>query len=241
MPVHKTADQHQGDAFTRKPSILVVDDEPAWRKELRRLLEGRGFAVTTAKDGAEAIAKVEKDPFDLVLLDYLMPGMDGLATFKRLLDIRQDIWVVMLTGVPTIKLVQRWKDTGIVDFITKSMKPGLLIAAIYDALKGKLARDLRNILQLGEKLFPQGHPLVGLYYERAAELYEQSERWELAGLHFEKAGSAWEFLEMQKSAIQTYTRAAEMYRKANVPVKEKRALGLAKSAESFPYTTSYDA
>src|SRR6478672_5728293 len=65
-------------------AILVVDDNPANRDALSRRLERRGYHVTTAEDGPSALGLCAQRPFDLVLLDVMMPGMNGLEVLQRL-------------------------------------------------------------------------------------------------------------------------------------------------------------
>ena len=64
--------------------ILVVDDVPSVTALLRMTLEGRGHAVVEAQDGASGLAEIAKAPFDLVIVDMMMPGMDGIALIKHL-------------------------------------------------------------------------------------------------------------------------------------------------------------
>jgi DNA-binding response OmpR family regulator len=78
--------------------ILVVDDEPAIRLTLQAVLQRAGHHVTTAERGDEALACIERQPVDLVLLDLIMPGMSGLEVAGRLRERRPAITVLILTG-----------------------------------------------------------------------------------------------------------------------------------------------
>ena len=79
-------------------NLLVVDDEPGFRTLLREILEEAGHAVTEARDGAEALAFVEKGSFDLVLTDRLMPRVDGIELLRRLKSRPSPPPVVVLTA-----------------------------------------------------------------------------------------------------------------------------------------------
>ena len=68
--------------------ILVVDDEPGMRRYLQTVLELDAYKVTTAANGVEALEKVQRDRPDVVLLDMVMPGPDGLETLKRIRESR---------------------------------------------------------------------------------------------------------------------------------------------------------
>src|ERR1700676_4547354 len=81
-----------------KEKILVVDDEPSIRKYLQTLLEVDGFAVETVSSGKEAIAKVSAgERPDFIILDVLMPDMNGLDTLKELMQLDRSLNVVMLS------------------------------------------------------------------------------------------------------------------------------------------------
>ena len=83
--------------------ILVVDDEIEFREFLRILLESKGYVVEEAHNGIEALAKLEQEPFDLVLLDVRMPGMDGLELVRRMKETRKDVVVIMMTAFASLE------------------------------------------------------------------------------------------------------------------------------------------
>ncbi|MBI4379672.1 MAG: response regulator [candidate division NC10 bacterium] len=82
--------------------ILLVDDEEAIRRLLARRLTRRGYAVTTATDGSQALAMLEQGAFDLAILDYMMPGMNGLELAAQCRLRYPDLKVLILTGSPVI-------------------------------------------------------------------------------------------------------------------------------------------
>ncbi|MGH2672870.1 MAG: response regulator, partial [Actinomycetota bacterium] len=77
--------------------VLVVDDEPMVREVLARYLEQEGYAVDLAEDGEQALAAYEAATPDLVLLDLMLPRIDGLEVFRRMRE-RQPVAVIMLTA-----------------------------------------------------------------------------------------------------------------------------------------------
>jgi two-component system response regulator HydG len=90
-----------------KARIIVVDDEVGMCEFLRYLLEGEGYRVDYAHSGIEALeklkAKLETDPFDLVLADIRMPGMDGLELLRNVKEVDPDIVFVVMTGFASLE------------------------------------------------------------------------------------------------------------------------------------------
>lgn len=123
--------------------ILVADDDPGHRELLCRRLEQQGFAVRTAPGGAEALELLRREPFDLVLLDVLMPGMDGgqvLAALKADPALR-DLPVIVLSALDELDSVVRCILTGAEDYLAKPVNTVLLRARIGACLeKSRLRR-----------------------------------------------------------------------------------------------------
>ncbi|MFP5212267.1 MAG: response regulator, partial [Acidobacteriota bacterium] len=86
-----------------KIRVLMVDDELEFIETLAERLESRGLAVATAGSGDEAIEKVAREDYDVVVLDILMPVKDGVATLKEIKQIRPLIEVIMLSGNATVE------------------------------------------------------------------------------------------------------------------------------------------
>ena len=89
----------QGSDFNRQ--ILVVDDEPALREGIARVLTTQGLAVTTAAGASQALAQLARQSFAVVLLDIKLPDMDGVQLLKYLRQDFPDTEVIMITGYPT--------------------------------------------------------------------------------------------------------------------------------------------
>ena len=123
--------------------ILVVDDQPANLRVVSTLLARNGFEVASALTGAEALEQAVATIPDLVLLDMLMPGMDG---FELLAQIRrhpqlQDTPVIFLTAAQDRELLLRAFDSGAVDYVTKPFIPEELLARVGAHVALKQARD----------------------------------------------------------------------------------------------------
>jgi heterodisulfide reductase subunit A len=126
--------------------ILVVDDELIVRDSLKEwLAEEEGFSVDTAASGPEALAKLEKLPYQLMLLDIKMPEMDGVEVIKRAKDKYPDLDVVMITAYATVETAVEAMKTGALDYIIKPFDPEVLIPkiiGIYEALAVAHGRQL---------------------------------------------------------------------------------------------------
>ncbi len=109
-------------------SILVVDDENTIREVVRRYLEREGFTVREAEDGYEALDAIEEFPPDLIVLDLMLPGIDGLTITRNLRD-RQPIPIVMLTAKSEVRDRIRGLDLGADDYVTKPFSPQELVSA----------------------------------------------------------------------------------------------------------------
>jgi two-component system KDP operon response regulator KdpE len=118
----------------RKHLILIVDDEPAIVRLTRAKLQADGHAVITAGRGEEALGLVERDRPDLVLLDLMMPGIDGYETLRRIRQSSQ-VPVIMLTARAGDADKLRGFETGADDYITKPFNPDELAARVHAMLR----------------------------------------------------------------------------------------------------------
>ncbi|PSO48746.1 MAG: response regulator [Actinobacteria bacterium QS_8_72_14] len=124
--------------------VLVVDDDAVIRNLLEVNLQLEGYEVSLAIDGGDALTQVAAAPPDLILLDVMMPGMDGWDVAKRLKDdeIAAAIPVVLLTARAMRADVQRGTDLGVEGYVTKPFDPDELLAVI-DRLLGAGAGERR--------------------------------------------------------------------------------------------------
>lgn len=106
----------------KTPRILVVDDEKEFCEFLRILLEGKGYVVEEAYNGIEALAKLEQEPFDLILSDVRMPGMDGLELVRRAKETRKDVVVIMMTAFASLEGAFEAIRHDVSDYLTKPFR-----------------------------------------------------------------------------------------------------------------------
>jgi CheY-like chemotaxis protein len=103
----------------RLGKVLVVDDELEVRQVLHEFLSSRGYDVTTASGGAEAVAIIGTIKPDLVLLDVAMPDMDGVETLRRIVAIEPALAVIMVTANADISTTSKLLALGAVDYVPK--------------------------------------------------------------------------------------------------------------------------
>jgi two-component system, OmpR family, response regulator MprA len=115
--------------------ILVVDDERAVRESLRRALELEGYEIELAGDGGEALAQLESDQPDAVILDVLMPGVDGLEVCRRLRRSGNRLPVLMLTARDAVENRVEGLDAGADDYVTKPFALDELLARVRALLR----------------------------------------------------------------------------------------------------------
>jgi two-component system response regulator MprA len=115
-------------------TILVVDDDRKITDMLRRTLAYEGYLVVTAVDGQEALAKAQAQRPDVVVLDWLMPGLDGLETARRL-RAADDTPILMLTARDAIEDRVTGLDGGADDYLVKPFTPAELLARIRALLR----------------------------------------------------------------------------------------------------------
>jgi DNA-binding response OmpR family regulator len=114
--------------------ILAVDDDPGVRELLNDFLSARGYTVETVADGPSALAAVQRNPPDLLLLDLMMPGMTGMDVLRRLHGSSQRMPVIVVTAVTEEEVGRTALSSGAVDYITKPIDLAYLERAVSTAL-----------------------------------------------------------------------------------------------------------
>ncbi len=133
--------------------ILIVDDEKSIRRTLREILEFEKFEVDEAEDGMECIVKVKRNAYDVVLLDVKMPNMDGMETMDRIMEIKPELPVVMISGHGNIDTAVEAVKKGAFDFICKPPDLNRLLITLRNAMdRGELITETKA---LKRKVFRQ--------------------------------------------------------------------------------------
>ena len=183
--------------------ILVIEDEPRILGFLARGLEAEGFAVDGARNGREGLKRAQRDAYDLVLLDLLLPGLDGLSVLHELNGARPELPVVIVSARSDLPTKLRGFGLGAADYLSKPFSFDELLARIRVHLRqpeepasghvlraGALALDLaRRQAQLGDRavdLSDREFKLLHSLLECAGEVVSRerllSEVW---GYHFD--------------------------------------------------------
>lgn len=118
-------------------NILVVDDEEVVRRGFLRTLAGAYCNVEAAWNGNEALRVMEQHPFDVVLLDLRMPGIDGISVLKTIKERWPDSEVVIITGYPSIETAKEAVRLGAYNYLAKPVGPDDVIKAATSAVRHK--------------------------------------------------------------------------------------------------------
>ena len=164
-------------------NILVVDDEEPFRRLLKKELTRKGYAVEVAVDGAEALRLLHDRSFNVILLDVVMPGVDGISLMKKLKEDSGAPSVIVLTGKATVETAVEAMKNGAYDYLTKPYKLDELVVVIDRAyefsrlsVKSRLleqelvrqevpfafigkSRQIQDILALIQKVAPADSPV----------------------------------------------------------------------------------
>ncbi len=116
-------------------AILVVDDDAALRKALKRVLVAHGFVVEVAEDGTEALARLRRGGFDAVVLDVMMPGTDGIEVCERLRAAGDQLPVLMLTARYAVRDRVAGLEAGADDYLVKPFANEELVARLRALLR----------------------------------------------------------------------------------------------------------
>ena len=118
-------------------SVLIVDDEPMARTLLRLMLVRAGFNVSEAENGFDALEKIEGSQPDLILLDVMMPGMDGFTVCSqvRVKDGYSELPIIMLSAKTDIDSINRGLAAGATKYLTKPISPEELTKHVREVLK----------------------------------------------------------------------------------------------------------
>jgi CheY-like chemotaxis protein len=174
-PPHSTRDESAKAAQIEPGSLLVVDDNEINRDILSRYLERRGHWVSAAASGREALSLVESRTFDLILLDIMMPDLNGFQVLQQLKSDAKnaEVPVIFISALDdALGKVQAFR-TGGVDYVTKPFQAEEVIARVENQLKLSrlqmdLARQNRELVRKNEQLI-QAHKRIALVFSALAE------------------------------------------------------------------------
>jgi len=117
--------------------VLVADDEPLMLATLSRLLAGAGYQVHTARNGTEAVRSLETTPYDLVLLDLMMPGLTGHEVMDRIQEKKIDTLIIVVSGDTSIESAISAIRRGAYDFVRKPYEPDEMLKRVHNALASR--------------------------------------------------------------------------------------------------------
>jgi len=142
--------------------ILVVDDEAPVRDTIRKgLSQMGGYDVEVAQNGVEAIAKIEKDVFDLVLTDLKMPEMDGLELLKTIKGTRPEVMVILITAYGSVETAVEAMKIGANDYITKPIDLNELLLHVSKVQKESLLLKENRLLRMEVKKKFEFNNIIG--------------------------------------------------------------------------------
>ncbi len=131
-----------------RPRILIIEDEPNLRKTLKMNLKEQGYKVFTAADGQEGLEKARTKAPDLILLDLMLPGLDGLSLLRAVRQ-HSDVPVLVLTARTADMDKIIGLESGADDYITKPFSLGELLARVRALLRRARSQGVREVLSSG--------------------------------------------------------------------------------------------
>ncbi len=123
--------------------VLLVDDEKEFLEIMSERMEARGMVVTTTESADKALSLIEKESFDAIIMDFQMPGMDGLEALKAIKNQKPELQIILLTGYATVEKTVEAMKIGATDFLEKP--------ADLEALVGKIKKAKAEKMLLVEK------------------------------------------------------------------------------------------
>jgi len=189
-------------------SVLIVDDEKNILFTLSQSLEVLQLETDTAANGEEALTKLKKKDFSLILLDLRMPGIDGMEVLRQVRQIRPDILIIMISAYGTVELAVEAMKLGAVDFIQKPFSPEevrALVSRVLDReqLDEQKAADYGTSIELAKKSIGNRHFDAAIEHARRAIFLDPSrpEAFNLLGALLEIRGNRTEAQKNYRAAL----------------------------------------
>ena len=130
-----------------KGKILLVDDETDFTDNVAKLLETRGFSAQAVHDGKSAIHALQEEDYDVMVLDLKMPGLDGIATLKKALELGLSTQVLILTGHGSVDTALDAMKLGAYDYLAKPCEIDELVERINGAWDTKALAEKKELEQ----------------------------------------------------------------------------------------------
>jgi DNA-binding NtrC family response regulator len=150
--------------------VLVVDDQVAFCHHVRTVLESQGYGVAVAHDGSQALEKLSAHPFDILLLDMKMPGMNGLEVFKQAKKIDPEVTGIIMTAFGSISSAVDSIKEGVSDYIQKPFDPDALLVVLEKAARERrILQEIRDLRKEVDQRYSFGniigknHKMQGIY------------------------------------------------------------------------------
>ena len=179
--------------------ILWVDDEIDQLRSQIIFLEGKGYKVTPASNGDDAVKLVGKKIYDLILLDEMMPGKDGLDTLKEIKELNPHIPVIMVTKSEEEDLMEQAIGKKIDDYLTKPVNPSQILSAVKRILEAKRIREdhlskeyLEDFRKISDLLDSR------LSWQHWVEIHKTLSKWDLEVENFKDLGLKQTHLDQRK-------------------------------------------
>ncbi len=140
----------------KKGKILLIEDEAVVRESVRDWLVDDGYDVECAESGEEALERIKKEDFGVLVLDLRLPGVDGLQVFEEAKKLKPETKGVMITAYPSIETRDRARRLGLLDYLPKPFKVEDLEKTIKDALQevvGTKLPEKQDWVELGAVSF----------------------------------------------------------------------------------------
>src|SRR5688500_6309474 len=146
----------------RNASILVIDDEEIMREILDALLTREGYHVRLAASAAEGIELAKSVPFDAVIVDVMMPGMDGIGALEELKKLDDELPVLMITAFASVESAIAAMKRGAFDYITKPFKNDEVLIVVRNAVeRGRLVEENRSLRQSVQEQYHNFGNIIG--------------------------------------------------------------------------------
>ncbi len=150
--VVRLIEESMGQHSSREGSVLIVEDEAIVRESLRDWLKD-AYQVATAETGEEALEKIEKQDFDILIMDVRLPGKSGLQVLREVKEIKPDIKCIVITAYPSVELAVEAMKMGAIDYLIKPIAPERLERLMWETLLKRKTGNNRKALEAKEPSF----------------------------------------------------------------------------------------